>query len=62
MLQMILNRAKEPSTYAGLAGVLASVGVLGLDEAGWATIIAAVSGVAAVVAIFLRDPGAKADG
>ena len=61
MLRVILNRAKEPSTYAGLAGVLASVGVLGFGEAQWTTIIAGVSGIAAVVAVFLGDPGEKND-
>lgn len=59
MIRVILNRAKEPSTYAGLAGVLASVGALGLGEVEWTTIIAGVPGVAAVIAVFLGDPGEK---
>lgn len=60
MMQTIINRLKEPSTYAGLAGVLASLGVLGLGEDQWGTILAAVAGVAGAVAVFVGEAGSDA--
>ncbi len=57
-MQTILDRLKEPSTYAGLTGLLVSLNALGLSEGAWNTIFGGVAGVAAVIAMFARERGA----
>lgn len=56
-MMMILSRLKEPSTFAGLAGVLAGIGVLGLSEATWGSVFAAVAVVAGAVAAVVKERG-----
>ena len=48
----LLNRLKEPSTYAGLAGLALA---FGLSDAEWTAISAAVAGLAGVAAVFLSE-------
>ncbi len=54
-MQAILQRLKEPSTFAGLTGFLVSLDVLGLSEGAWSTIFGAVAAVAAVIAMFAKE-------
>jgi hypothetical protein len=52
MTKQILKLLKEPSTYAGFAGILASIGVWGMTEDQWMQVgsaLAAVAGAAAMV-------------
>ncbi len=57
MFNYILNRLREPSTYAGLAGLALA---LGISSEAWATISTAVAGIAGVIAMLLHDkPGAE---
>jgi hypothetical protein len=48
----LLHRLKEPSTYAGFAGLALA---FGLSDAEWATVSTAVAGLAGVVAMFLAE-------
>lgn len=48
----LVNRLKEPSTYAGLAGLALA---FGLSDAQWTAISAAVAGLAGVAAVFLSE-------
>jgi hypothetical protein len=48
----IFDRAKEPSTWAGLAGLAIA---LGLTADQWAVYSGALAGIAAVVAMVLRE-------
>lgn len=52
MLQIIIDRLKEPSTYAGLAGLAAAFG-LGAED--WQTVSMALAGIFGVVAIITRE-------
>lgn len=52
MIKWLLNRLREPSTYAGLAGAALA---LGISDTDWATISTAVAGIAGVVAMLLHD-------
>ena len=54
-MQAILERLKEPSTYAGLTGFLVSLNVLGFSEGAWNTIFGAMAAFAAVVAMFTKE-------
>ena len=58
-MNAILDRLKEPSTWAGVASGLASFGVLGLTEDGWTQVLMVVPAVAAAVAVFLRERGGR---
>tara|TARA_R110000868_G_scaffold19612_1_gene84359 strand:- start:250 stop:423 length:174 start_codon:yes stop_codon:yes gene_type:complete len=48
----ILARLKEPSTYAGVAGIALAIGVSGELYAAAST---AIAGVAGLIAVFLSD-------
>ncbi len=48
----VLDRAKEPSTWAGLAGLAV---VFGVTAEQWSTIGNAVAAVAAALAMFVRE-------
>ncbi|MBF0374304.1 MAG: hypothetical protein HQL39_20440 [Alphaproteobacteria bacterium] len=50
----IVNRMKEPSTWAGLAG-LASV--FGVSQPDFQAVAAGVTGLASLAAMALKDPG-----
>jgi hypothetical protein len=54
MVQFILSRLKEPSTFAGLSGLALALGVSGeLYNAA----AAAIAGVAGLVAVILAEKG-----
>ena len=55
MSNIILQRLKEPSTYAGIAAFLAGFGLLGLTEQDWNQIFGALAALAGVAAIFLKE-------
>ena len=61
MKNRILKLAKEPSSYAGLAGLVGGMSLLGLGVEGWEVIFGAVAAVAGAVAMFLLDPADKED-
>lgn len=54
MLQYILARAKEPSTYAGIGTILGLVGLKVAPEQ-LTALIGVATAVAAAVAVFLPD-------
>jgi len=54
-LTWILDRAKEPSTYAGLAGLALA---LGLSDAEWSAISAAAAAICGAVAVAIEERGA----
>lgn len=60
LMSFVIERLREPSTYAGVAAFLAGVGLFGLSENEWNQIFGAVASVAGVIAMLLRD-GAGAD-
>jgi hypothetical protein len=48
----LLARLKEPSTYAGFAGLALA---FGLSDVQWAAVSTAVAGLAGVAAVFLSE-------
>jgi hypothetical protein len=52
LILWLLARLKEPSTYAGFAGLALAVG---LSDVQWAAISTAVAGLAGVAAVFLSE-------
>ncbi len=61
-MSMILQRLKEPSTYAGIAAFLAGFGLMHLTEQDWNQIFGAIAALAGVAAIFLKEKsGASGD-
>lgn len=56
IVSWIANRLKEPSTYAGFAGIALA---FGLSDAEWATVSTAAAGVAGLVAMLLSDTSAE---
>jgi hypothetical protein len=59
-MDFILQRLREPSTYAGIAAFLASFGLLGLTETDWNQIFGALAAIAAAIAIVVREKPASA--
>lgn len=54
MVQFIISRLKEPSTYAGLSGLAVALGISGeLYNAA----AAALAGIAGLVAVLLAEKG-----
>ena len=54
-MTFILDRLREPSTYAAIAAFLAGFGLLGFTESDWNQIIGAVAAVAGAAAVFLKE-------
>jgi hypothetical protein len=52
IVSWLVSRLKEPSTYAGLAGVALA---LGLSDAEWATVSTALAGLAGLAAMLLSE-------
>jgi hypothetical protein len=52
LVSWLVNRLKEPSTYAGFAGLALA---FGLSDAEWAAVSTAVAGLAGVAAVFLSE-------
>ncbi len=48
----ILDRLKEPSTYAGLSGLMIAVG---LSAEQWSMVSTVLAGLAGLVAMILKD-------
>jgi hypothetical protein len=59
MLNYLLARAKEPSSYAGLATLLGIAGV-SIAPAEWQAIIGVLTAIASLLAIVLPELGAGA--
>ena len=55
LVTWLLSRLKEPSTYAGFAGLALA---FGLSNAEWAVVSTAIASVAGVAAMFLSDHSA----
>lgn len=56
-MKWLLERLREPSTYAGLAGLALA---FGLTDTEWSTISTAIAGIAGVVAMLVADKPADA--
>ncbi len=56
-MKFVLDRLREPSTFAGIAVFLASFSLLGLTEAQWNEVFGALAAIAGVVAIFVEEKG-----
>lgn len=56
MTERILKLMREPSSYAGLAGLLAGLGLFGFSQEMWMQIGGAIAAVAGVVAMVVLDP------
>ncbi len=56
IVRNILARLKEPSTYAGLAALLLSLGI-SIDESILSLVIAGLTTVAGVMALVLKEKG-----
>ncbi len=54
-MQFILDRLREPSTFAGVAAFLAGIGIFGLSENEWNQVFGAITSLAGVVAMLMRD-------
>lgn len=54
LIAWIIARGKEPSTWAGLAGLAAAVGI---SAEAWASYSAAVVSAFGAVAVFMRERG-----
>lgn len=52
VVHFVLNRLKEPSTYAGLSGLALALGVSGEL---YSAASAAIAGVAGLIAVLLSD-------
>ncbi len=52
MINYLLNRLREPSTYAGLAGLALA---LGISSDAWGTISTAVAAFAGTLAMLLHE-------
>jgi hypothetical protein len=60
MLQYLLARAKEPSSYAGLATLLGMLGI-SVAPAEWQAIVGVLTAGAGLAAIVLPEFGIKLD-
>jgi len=59
IVSFLVSRLKEPSTYAGFAGIALA---LGLSSEEWSAIATALAGIAGVAAMFLvESPAQSAD-
>jgi hypothetical protein len=52
LVSWLVNRLKEPSTYAGFAGLALA---FGLSDAEWAAVSTVVASLAGVIAMFLSE-------
>ena len=56
-MQKIMARMSEPSTYAGAAAMLASLGIMGFNEGQWTMLFGAAAAVSAAVAMVIKEKG-----
>ncbi|MGH6982430.1 MAG: hypothetical protein ACREFC_14610 [Stellaceae bacterium] len=61
MLDYLLARAKEPSSYAGLASLLSAAGIA-VAPAEWQAIVGVLTSGAALLAIVLPELGIRVGG
>lgn len=54
MVQFIISRLKEPSTYAGLSGIAIALGV---SSELYSAVAAALAGIAGLAAVILAEKG-----
>lgn len=54
-MEFMVKRLQEPSTYAGIAAFLASIGMLGLTETDWNQVLGAAAAVTAATSVFMRE-------
>lgn len=54
-MKYIIKRLQEPSTYAGIAAFLASIGAFGFSEQDWNQIFAAIAAISAALAIVMKE-------
>lgn len=54
-MEFIVRRLQEPSTYAGIAAFLASIGMLGLTETDWNQVLGAAAAVTAATSVFMKE-------
>ncbi len=54
-MNFILNRLKEPSTFAGIAAFFASFGLLGLSEQQWNEVLGSIAIISGIVAMLLEE-------
>ena len=51
----VLNRLKEPSTFAGLAAILGGASIFGLSTETWTEVLGAFTAIAGAVAAVTAD-------
>ena len=56
-MDMIIKRLSEPSTYAGAAAMLASLGVMGFNEGQWTMLFGAAAAVCAAASMIMKEKG-----
>ena len=54
-MKFIIDRLREPSTFAGIAAFLAGFGLLGFTESDWNQVFGAVAAIAGAAAVFLKE-------
>jgi hypothetical protein len=54
-MRFIIDRLREPSTYAGIAALFAGLGIFDLSEDAWNQIFGAFASIAGVAAIVLGE-------
>ena len=55
IMKFIIDRLREPSTFAGIAAFLAGFGLLGFTESDWNQVFGAVAAIAGAAAVFLKE-------
>jgi len=58
-MKALLQRLREPSSYAAIAAVLAMIGV-NIDEGLWRDVVMAATGLAGILGVTLREKGLAA--
>ncbi|MGH6954160.1 MAG: hypothetical protein ACREGL_08265 [Alphaproteobacteria bacterium] len=58
-MKTLLQRLREPSSYAAIAAVLAMIGV-NIDEGLWRDAVMAATGLAGILGVMLREKGLAA--
>ncbi len=61
-MNFILKRLNEPSTFAGIAALFASFGLLGLTETQWNELFGAIAVVSGIAAVVLEERNSDEDG
>jgi len=56
-MDAIIKRLSEPSTYAGAAAMLASLGVMGFNEGQWTTIFGVAAACSAAASMIMKEKG-----